>query len=106
MLSTVEQIEFTNLPPRNAPAPVENLRELEEILQRLMRPLTPAQRVETCQQLISAAMHGEEMHVLVQPSRVHIGQFNGTSKRTIKLAGDGIVRAILHALVREAGRPG
>jgi hypothetical protein len=106
MLSTVEQIEFSNLPPRNAPAPVENLRELEEILQRLMRPLTPVQRVETCQQLISAAMHGEEMHVLVQPSRVHIGQLNGAFKRTIKLAGDGIVRAILHALVREAGPPG
>jgi len=106
MLSTVEQIEFSNLPPRNAPAPVENLRELEEILQRLMRPLTPVQRVETCQQLISAAMHGEEMHVLVQPARVHIGQLNGTFKRTIKLAGDGIVRAILHALVREAGPPG
>jgi hypothetical protein len=59
MLSTIEQIEFANLPPRTAPVPVENLRELEEILQRLMQPLTPAQRVETCQQLISAAMHGE-----------------------------------------------
>jgi hypothetical protein len=46
------------------------------------------------------------MHVLVHPPRVHIGQLNGTFKRTIKLAGEGIVRAILHALVKEAGRPG
>jgi hypothetical protein len=99
MLSTVEQIEFTNLPPRNAPPPVEDIRELEQVLQRLMRPLTPAQRVETCQQLVSAAMHGEEMHVLIQPPRVHIGQLNGTFKRTIKLAGESIVHAILHALV-------
>ena len=106
MLSTIEQIEFANLPPRTAPVPVENLSELEEILQCLMQPLTPAQRVETCQQLISAAMHGEEMHVLVHPPRVHIGQLNGTFKRTIKLAGEGIVRAILHALMKEAGRPG
>lgn len=99
MLSTIEQIEFSNLPPRNAPPPVEDVRELEQILQRLMRPLTPAQRVETCQQLISAAMYGEQMHVLLQPPRVHIGQLNGTFRRTIKLTGESIVYAILHALV-------
>lgn len=106
MLSTVEQIEFTNLPPRNAPAPVDNVRELEQILRHLMQPLTPAQRMETCQQLISAAMHGEDMHVLIQPSRVHIGQLNGTFRRTIKLAGESIVYAILRALVSVANGPG
>lgn len=106
MLSTVEQIEFTNLPPRNAPAPVDDVRELEQILRHLMQPLTPAQRMETCQQLISAAMHGEDMHVLIQPSRVHIGQFNGTFRRTIKLAGESIVYAILRALVSVANGPG
>lgn len=105
MLSTIEQIEFANLPPRSAPPPVENLHEFEEILQRSIQPLTPAQRVETCQQLISAAMRGEEMHVLLQPARVQIGYLNGTFKRTIKLAGESIVRAILHALVTEASRP-
>lgn len=104
MLSTIEQIEFTNLPPRSTPAPIENVRELEEILLRLMRPLTPVQRVDTCQQLISAAIQGEEMYVLVQPSRVHIGQINGAFKRSIKLARESIVRAILHALVKEAAR--
>ncbi|ODU24111.1 MAG: hypothetical protein ABS95_02340 [Verrucomicrobia bacterium SCN 57-15] len=102
MLSTVEQIEFTNLPPRNAPRPVEDARELEHILHRLMQPLTPAQRMETCQQLISAAMHGEEMHVLNQPLRVHIGQLNSAFRRTIKLAGESIVHAILSALVSTA----
>ncbi len=102
MLSTVEQIEFTNLPPRNAAPPVEDVRELEQILQRLLRPLTLVQRVEISRQLISAAMHGEEMHLLTQPHRVHIGQINGTRKRTIKLAGDSIVHAILHALVSVA----
>ena len=106
MLSTVEQIEFTNLPPRNAPAPVDDVRELEQILRHLMQPLTPAQRMETCQQLISAAMHGEDMHVLIQPSRVHIGQLNGTFRRTIKLAGESIVYAILRALVSAANGPG
>jgi len=106
MWSTLEQIEFTNLPPRSAPAPVENLGELEEILQRLMRPLTPLQRADTCQQLISAAIRGEEMHVLVQPSRVHIGQLSGTFKRSIKLTRESIVRATLHALVKESSRPG
>lgn len=99
MLSTIEQIEFSNLPPRNAPPPVENLRELEQILQRLMRPLTPAQRVETCHQLISAAIYGEEMHVLLQPPRIHIGQLNGTFRRTIKLTAGSIVHAILLSLV-------
>ena len=49
-------------------------------------------------------MRGEEMHVLLQPSRVHIGYLNGTFKRTIKLAGESIVRAILHALVKEGSR--
>lgn len=105
MLATVEQTEFTNLPPRSAPAPVENVRELEDILRRLMRPLTQQQRVNTCHQLISAAMRGMEMHVLIQPSRVHIGQLNGACKRTIKLAGESVVGAILHALVKEASRP-
>lgn len=99
MLSTVEQIEFINLPPRNAPPPVEDVRELEEILERLLQSLTPAQRMETCQQIISAAMHGEEMHVLNQPLRVHIGQLNGALRRTIRLAGESVVQAILRALV-------
>jgi len=99
MLSTVEQIEFTNLPPRNAPPPVEDIRELEQILQHLMRPLTPTQRVETCRQLIAAAMHGEEMHVLIQPTRIHLGSLNGPFRRSIRLAGESIVYAILRALV-------
>jgi hypothetical protein len=99
MLSAIEQIEFANLPPRNAPPPVEDIRELEQILERLMYPLTATQRVETCRQLITAAMRGEEMHVLIQPARVHIGSLNGPFRRSIRLAGDSIVHAILRALV-------
>lgn len=106
MLSTVEQIEFINLPPRSGPAPIEDVRELENVLKRMMQPLTPSQRMETCQQLISAAMHGEELHVLHQPLRVHIGQLNGTFRRTIRLAGESVVQAILRALVSTANCPG
>lgn len=103
MLSAIEQIEFANLPPRNAPAPVEDVGELEQILRRLMQPLTNTQRVEICRELICAAMHGEEMHVMIQPTRVHIGPLNGSFRRAIRLDGQSVSHAILHALASVAG---
>src|ERR1035438_7064402 len=100
------QIEFKNLPPRTAPAPVEDVSELEEILRGLLLAQTPPQKVETSQQLICAAFRGEELHVLIGPPRLHIGQMSGGLKRTIKLSRETVVRTILRVLVgRNAPEP-
>jgi len=106
MPSTSSQIEFKNLPPRTAPAPVEDVSELEEVLCGLLLAQTPPQKVETSQQLICAALRGEELHVLIGPPRLHIGRMNGGLKRTIKLSRETVVRTILRVLIgRNAPEP-
>lgn len=99
MPPTSSQIEFENLPPRSAPAPVEEVGELEEVLRALLLGQSPQQKVETSQQLICAVLRGEELHLLVAPPRLHIGRANGCPKRTIKLSGETVVRALLRVLV-------
>jgi hypothetical protein len=99
MPTASSQIEFKNLPPRTAPAPVEDVSELEEVLRGLLLAQTLPQKVETSQQLICAALRGEELHVLIGPPRLHIGQMKGGHKRTIKLSGETVVRTILRILV-------
>ena len=99
MQSVSSQIEFANLPPRAALAPVEEVKELEEVLRRLLGVQTPAQIVETSQQLVCAALRGEELHLLIGPARLHIGRMNGSAKRTIKLPGETVVKALLQVLV-------
>jgi flagellar hook assembly protein FlgD len=98
MLALTEQIEFENLPPRHELSPVEDVTELERTLETLMQPLTATQRLEACHQLIGAAMRGEALHVLNQPTRIQIGDKNGTVTRAIKLSADSTVHAVLYAL--------
>jgi len=93
------QIEFKNLPPRSAPAPVEEVGELEEVLQALLLGQSPPQKVETSQQLICAALRGEELHLLIGPPRLHIGRITGCSRRTIMLSGEIVVKTLLGVLV-------
>ena len=99
MQTVGSQIEFTNLPPRTAPAPVEDVRELEGVLRGLLQAQTPPQIVETSQQIICAALRGEELHLLIGPPRLHIGRMNGCSRRTIMLSGEIVVKTLLGVLV-------
>ena len=100
------QIEFTNLPPRSGPAPVEEVGELEEVLRALLMAQSPPQKVETSQQLICAVLRGEELNLLIGPPRLQIGRMNGCPKRTIKLSGETVVRTLLRVLVgRNASEP-
>src|SRR5260370_210888 len=75
------KIEFKTLPPPTAPAPVEDVSELEEALRGLLLAQTFPQKVEPSQQLICPALRGEELHVLIGPPRLHIGQMKGGLKR-------------------------
>lgn len=99
MQTVSSQIEFTNLPPRTAPAPIEDVRELEGVLRGLLQAQTPHQIVETSQQIICAALRGEELHLLIGPPRLHIGRMNGCSRRTIMLSGEIVVKTLLCVLV-------
>lgn len=93
------QMEFSNLPERNGPAPLQNAQELHEVLTALLDTQNEHQRVATCQKLIDSAYAGHLFCVLPDPMRIEAREPGMTrSSRAVLLSSDSIIGIILTAL--------
>lgn len=99
------QMEFSNLPERNGPAPVENVREFQETLAGLLSTQTQQQRVETCQKLIAEAYCVHSFYVVSDPTRIEACETNRVRfGRKVVLGRESIIETILTALAIVAAR--